>query len=1568
MNSPSLAGAAAALIAVASMAFPGAGNLVAATTGPDGHGYTARGMDDPGGPTYQFIFLNGNPLARQVVSQPGGIVVNDVSSASPPAEGGIGSAVALGAPFPFYGTEYAALVPAVNGYLSTDPGDVGRHSDNAPSLPASVPPVIGGGARIYPLHDDLVLPSGGAGGIWYRYFPQSPHPHDTTIGVSVFQWDNVRLLNGGTGIFDFEVLLFDNGDILFQYGLSADDKGAGATIGIQNDGATIGLAYAANAPATIPPVPPFPAGGSYAVLFKAPLVVDTIDDPAPGPELSLREAIAAAADGVPITFAPNLAGRTIRLTAELAIPAGANIIIDASALADGGGINLDAEGGIRLLRVGADASARIAGVGFRNGSASGTGFDALGGGILNEGTLTLKDCTIRDCKAGRDGGGIYNLPAGQLHLDGCTVTDCRSLGNQGGGLHNAGTATAFASSFADGTAAKEGGGIFNVNQLALLNCSIHDSQAERGGGIHNAGDATLTNCTLAENGAAIDGGGAFNAGSSVLRLTNCTTAHNVAGASGGGLRNLGTLRMENSLVADNQAATAGPDLAGTLTTSVGRNLIGDAGSAGGLGDLDLRDLDARIGPLILDGGPTKTVPLRAGSPALDAAVTTSPAAFDQRGFPRVVDGDGTPDADGGEMDIGAWEAGPARMVDTADDGIDAGDGKTSLREAIAASTEPGARILFDPTVFAGPTSADNRIQLAPGLGPLDIANRHLSIDASDVDHGVQLQAAGNLAFGGAIGIRDEASVAMHHLTVLHAVSTAIDIEAGSVLAGEDCDFLHNQTTGSAGAMRVSGVADLSDCRFVDNQSWGTGGAVHVTSGGELECRGCLFQENRSTASTGGAIRASLHSRLVVRHGSFVENTSMAGGGAINALGVLRVTDSTFSGNLTHDAGGAVSHQDFVVQPGQREQATLVRCTLSGNRAASGGAIAGNGRIVLAESIVAGNTAASGSDVAEGLDLTQAGSNLVGGDPKLAPVGDYGGRVPTMIPLAGSPAIDAGAAPPDHPATDQRGFPRLVGAAIDLGAVEVGPLIVVNTRADVAGGGVEGRVSLREAVAAASQPGTRIQFDPAVFTGIGAPPNRIAIDPALGSIEVSEPLAARVRHWHLSIDATNIAGGVELDGGGLVRNPHDAPVLGVSLGASLSVHHLAFREVRGHALHAFPGTQLTVDRCRFSDNDGSALNTLFAGPALAAEGRVRVYASAFIANHTEFSGGAAAVLGEGTLVCRDCLFAGNRAALHGGAIWCHTSDGVPVALEMIGCSFLQNRTDSAPENSTGGAIACWSGGVRALNTTFAANTTSGHGGALHQFSSSFDSTVSTLSHCTLSGNSAGVAGGALAGDGFLVVTDCVIAANRAPAGPDVSTTNLINEGNHNLIGGDPQLSPVGDHGGPTPTMIPLPGSPVIDAAADSLVPLDQRGFPRADLPDLGAAEYQGRADLGLLWHQDWDGDGSAFGSEHAVGTDPFTPDPGHRFNPAMVRDDRDHPGVTFGLDPAARADTAWILLRSTDLVVFEEIYRFDGPSRMETLATGIRSEFAPGRITLFDEDPPTGRAFYQFVPEIADPGP
>jgi hypothetical protein len=85
-------------------------------------------------------------------------------------------------------------------------------------------------------------------------------------------------------------------------------------------------------------------------------------------------------------------------------------------------------------------------------------------------------------------------------------------------------------------------------------------------------------------------------------------------------------------------------------------------------------------------------------------------------------------------------------------------------------------------------------------------------------------------------------------------------------------------------------------------------------------------------------------------------------------------------------------------------------------------------VTLGNTIVAGNT---GGDISGSGSYSQTYS-LVGGQPRLAPLGDYGGPTQTMALLAGSPALDAGD-PTQRGTADQRGVVRTGG--VNIGAYQ-----------------------------------------------------------------------------------------------------------------------------------------------------------------------------------------------------------------------------------------------------------------------------------------------------------------------------------------------------------------------------------------------------------------------------------------------------------------------------------------------------------------------------------------------------
>jgi predicted outer membrane repeat protein len=289
--------------------------------------------------------------------------------------------------------------------------------------------------------------------------------------------------------------------------------------------------------------------------------------------------------------------------------------------------------------------------------------------------------------------------------------------------------------------------------------------------------------------------------------------------------------------------------------------------------------------------------------------------------------------------------------------------------------------------------------------------------------------------------------------------------------------------------------------------------------------------------------------------------------------------------------------------------------------------------------------------------------------------------------------------------------------------------------------------------------------------------------------------------------------------------------------------------------------------------------------------------------------------------------------------------------LAGTATIDNCTFSGNSGRHGGAI--WSYGSSVLTirkTTFSGNSAQYDGGGICISHGTAD-----IQNCTFSGNTAATGGG-IRNLGTLTLQNSIVAGNSATTDLNISGSFT---GSYNLTSGTPRLAPLGNYGGPTRTMPPVPGSPAIGAANwPPAFTSDQRGFPIHNKPDIGAAEFQNSDDV-RFWKLDFDGDGFPYGVEQALGTDNFVPDPGNSRNlTAPTFDSSGHVTLRFGKTGSA-AGTRWVLKRSPDLnsANFVEIYRYSLSS--ETMAPGISCERPGSTFIITDANPPPGQAFYRF---------
>ena len=233
---------------------------------------------------------------------------------------------------------------------------------------------------------------------------------------------------------------------------------------------------------------------------------------------------------------------------------------------------------------------------------------------------------------------------------------------------------------------------------------------------------------------------------------------------------------------------------------------------------------------------------------------------------------------------------------------------------------------------------------------------------------------------------------------------------------------------------------------------------HITPTGGVTLSDLVIQggSTAATATSGGGI---LNSGLLTVTGSTITgNSSGLHGGGIETFGaaaILNLTDSTIVNNQATGDGGGVDDS--------LGHATLLNDTISGNLAdsdrngtGSGGGIGvfSAGAVLTTQSTIdAGNSDSGGqspdciSDIVArlaslgqtligntaGCSMVPGTGDIFGLSPKLGALEDNGGPTPTEALLRGSPAIDKGA---NCAPADQRGVPRSLGGACDIGAYEL----------------------------------------------------------------------------------------------------------------------------------------------------------------------------------------------------------------------------------------------------------------------------------------------------------------------------------------------------------------------------------------------------------------------------------------------------------------------------------------------------------------------------------------------------
>ena len=333
------------------------------------------------------------------------------------------------------------------------------------------------------------------------------------------------------------------------------------------------------------------------------------------------------------------------------------------------------------LYAGNDGELEIIDSTFENNTASTNGGAVY---IYNDNDATISGSTFTNNESLADGGAIF----GEIHYN-VTIVDCTITGNSaaddGGGLAFYAKKPDNVLSITDTTidandAGDLGGGLKIDAQdpliVSITNSTVSNNTAQTDAGIlfdEGGITATINNSTISANAALYGSGGVYIGSGSSLTVNQSTISANSSagsytGTDGGGIQlgdNTSVVTLSGSIVSGNSSGVAGaadfglysalPSDTGSITAT--NSLIGEVDSRITVnGTNNVSSTNPMLGALANNGGPTKTMALLTGSPAIDAGpnpvATFTGNEFDQRGagYARIV---------GGLVDIGAFELQPS---------------------------------------------------------------------------------------------------------------------------------------------------------------------------------------------------------------------------------------------------------------------------------------------------------------------------------------------------------------------------------------------------------------------------------------------------------------------------------------------------------------------------------------------------------------------------------------------------------------------------------------------------------------------------------------------------------------------------------------------------------------------------------------------------------------------------------------------------------------------------------------------------------------------------------------------
>ncbi len=709
-----------------------------------------------------------------------------------------------------------------------------------------------------------------------------------------------------------------------------------------------------------------------------------------------------------------------------------------------------------------------------------------GGGIYNDAnsTMTIVGSTISGNRSG-NGAGIFNAEDGTITISGTTILNNQAE-SSGGGIYNDGTLTIRASTIGGNIASRSsnahGGGILNIGTLTLKGTVVRENTASAptvgGGGILNIGTLTMDNSQVISNtitGSLADGGGISNNGTLTLKNDSRVSDNSVTGdhtnsVRGGGISNEtdnSVLTLIDSTVSNNTVTNLGAPPEGTPYTGGGG--ISSFGSHATLVLTRSHILDNSVsGVNLVWGGGI----LANGTATLDESTV--------RG-----------------NHVNAVEGYAAGIFVYNDASVDLYNSAVISNTILGSTLADGGGItaLNGRLKLVGSTVRGNRAEGPRGQGGgMNINVGSFTLIDSHIDGNYATSGAGGITNGGTLfisggtiagnsagssgGMSNQGTAVLSGTQVLNnsAVSRVGGIQNIGTLTLIGASISGN-TAGATDAgisNQPAGILTIVNSLILDNNAGGGGGGIvnygdtiadgivsidgSTISGNHANSGAAIGNTGRMTITNSNIISNRAEQEAGIFNGRTGELTMLAStvsgnaadirsGGLFNA-GKAWIGNSTISGNSAGLDSGGIRYDGVMTST-----LVITNTTITGNTAGEGGGInVTAGQVTLQSTLLAGNHAASGPDCmgalgsqdynlvgdAAGCAFAAMANDQIGTvtiSDTLGPLADNGGPTPTHALLPGSPAIDK--VPTDAcPPTDQRGVARPYGPFCDIGAYEL----------------------------------------------------------------------------------------------------------------------------------------------------------------------------------------------------------------------------------------------------------------------------------------------------------------------------------------------------------------------------------------------------------------------------------------------------------------------------------------------------------------------------------------------------